>query len=134
MIRVTTPSRLHFGLLSFPEGEEPGTRWTNLHGEETLPARRFGLTVTRKTGNSVVRNRIRRRLREALRTSGIAPTRLPITGRAAAMASSVLKEKLSNPEEQTTAIAARRSSSCTRASGCGPARITRRRKSGSGTR
>jgi ribonuclease P protein component len=36
------------------------------------PARRFGLTVTKKTGNSVVRNRIRRRLREALRTSGIA--------------------------------------------------------------
>ena len=42
MIRVTTPSRLHFGLLSFPEGEEPGPRWTNLHGEETLPPRRFG--------------------------------------------------------------------------------------------
>jgi ribonuclease P protein component len=36
------------------------------------PARRFGLTVTKKTGNSVVRNRIRRRLREALRASGIA--------------------------------------------------------------
>jgi len=36
------------------------------------PARRFGLTVTKKTGNSVVRNRIRRRLREALRLSGIA--------------------------------------------------------------
>ena len=28
---------------------------------------RIGLTVTKKTGNSVVRNRIRRRLREALR-------------------------------------------------------------------
>jgi ribonuclease P protein component len=28
---------------------------------------RFGLTVTRKVGNAVVRNRIRRRLREALR-------------------------------------------------------------------
>ena len=36
------------------------------------PVRRFGLTVTKKTGNSVVRNRIRRRLREALRTSGLA--------------------------------------------------------------
>ena len=28
---------------------------------------RFGLTVTRKTGNAVVRNRVRRRLREAVR-------------------------------------------------------------------
>jgi ribonuclease P protein component len=28
---------------------------------------RFGLTVTKKIGNAVVRNRIRRRLREALR-------------------------------------------------------------------
>jgi ribonuclease P protein component len=34
--------------------------------EMDAPAR-FGLTVTRKTGNSVERNRIRRRLREALR-------------------------------------------------------------------
>jgi ribonuclease P protein component len=31
---------------------------------------RFGLTVTRKTGNSVERNRMRRRLREALRLGG----------------------------------------------------------------
>ena len=29
---------------------------------------RFGLTVTAKTGNSVVRNRIKRRLREAIRS------------------------------------------------------------------
>jgi ribonuclease P protein component len=28
---------------------------------------RFGFTVTRKTGNAVIRNRIRRRLREAVR-------------------------------------------------------------------
>lgn len=31
-------------------------------------ASRFGLTVTKKSGNSVVRNRIRRRLREAVRS------------------------------------------------------------------
>ena len=30
-------------------------------------APRFGLTVTKKTGNAVARNRIRRRLREAIR-------------------------------------------------------------------
>ena len=31
---------------------------------------RFGLTVTKRLGKAVVRNRIRRRLREALRTGG----------------------------------------------------------------
>jgi len=36
------------------------------------PACRIGLTVTKKTGNSVERNRIRRRLREALRLGGMA--------------------------------------------------------------
>ncbi len=35
-------------------------------------APRFGFTVTKKVGNSVVRNRIRRRLREALRLSDLA--------------------------------------------------------------
>ncbi|QIS94613.1 ribonuclease P protein component [Nitratireductor mangrovi] len=34
-------------------------------GDDAPP--RLGLTVTKKTGNSVVRNRIRRRLREAVR-------------------------------------------------------------------
>jgi ribonuclease P protein component len=33
---------------------------------------RFGLTVTKKVANAVGRNRIRRRLREALRTGGAA--------------------------------------------------------------
>lgn len=34
------------------------------------PSVRIGFTVTRKTGNAVQRNRIRRRLREAFRTGG----------------------------------------------------------------
>lgn len=33
---------------------------------------RFGLTVTKKSGNAVQRNRIRRRLREAVRTAAAA--------------------------------------------------------------
>ena len=36
-------------------------------GETESDEPRFGFTVTKKTGNSVVRNRIRRRLREAAR-------------------------------------------------------------------
>ena len=37
-------------------------------------ASRFGLTVTKKEGNAVVRNRLRRRLREVLRvTPGLSP-------------------------------------------------------------
>ena len=36
---------------------------------------RFGFTVTKKVGNAVVRNRIRRRLREAVRLSEVLSTR-----------------------------------------------------------
>ena len=36
-------------------------------GEASSPAPRFGFTVTKKVGNSVIRNRIRRRLREVVR-------------------------------------------------------------------
>ncbi len=40
-------------------------------GEARGTEPRFGFTVTKKTGNSVVRNRVRRRLRDAVRlTSG----------------------------------------------------------------
>ena len=35
--------------------------------QASAPGPRIGLTVTKKTGNSPVRNRIRRRLREAMR-------------------------------------------------------------------
>ncbi|MCP4933699.1 MAG: ribonuclease P protein component [bacterium] len=36
-------------------------------GEPVEPAPRFGFTATKKLGNAVVRNRIKRRLREAVR-------------------------------------------------------------------
>jgi ribonuclease P protein component len=36
-------------------------------GKVTLGSARFGLTVSRKVGNAVVRNRVKRRLREALK-------------------------------------------------------------------
>lgn len=42
-------------------------------GETEPTAARFGLTVTKKTGDAVERNRIRRRLREVLRMPGLAP-------------------------------------------------------------
>lgn len=53
-----TPRR-GFLLQSLPRDEEAGAG----------PAR-FGFTVTKKIGNAVVRNRIRRRLREAIRLKG----------------------------------------------------------------
>ncbi|RFC62116.1 ribonuclease P protein component [Fulvimarina endophytica] len=40
---------------------------THLRDDDAPP--RFGLTVTKKVGNAVVRNRIRRRLREAIRVT-----------------------------------------------------------------
>ncbi|MDY8109243.1 ribonuclease P protein component [Fulvimarina sp. 2208YS6-2-32] len=40
---------------------------THVRGDQSPP--RVGLTVTKKIGNAVVRNRIRRRLREAIRTA-----------------------------------------------------------------
>lgn len=43
----------------------------------TSQGRRFGLTVTKKTGNSVERNRIRRRLRAALRENPVLSSPAP---------------------------------------------------------
>ena len=44
----------------------------------SMDAPRFGFTVTKKVGNSVIRNRIRRRLREAIRLTD--PTSPPKPG------------------------------------------------------
>lgn len=40
MIRVCTPSRLHFGLFSLPSAH--AAPWTNYEGQPTLPRRNFG--------------------------------------------------------------------------------------------
>jgi beta-ribofuranosylaminobenzene 5'-phosphate synthase len=56
MIRVSAPSRLHFGPFSLPAGEDPLAAWPDLDGQPAVPARAFagvglmverpGLTVT----------------------------------------------------------------------------------------
>ncbi len=40
-------------------------------GNDERGSPRFGFTVTKKIGNAVVRNRIRRRLKEAVRLAGV---------------------------------------------------------------
>lgn len=68
-------------------------------GDQGLP--RFGITVTKKVGNSVERNRIRRRVREAIRTHAagdMSPGRdYVIVGRREILSApfDVLKEELS---------------------------------------
>ncbi len=53
-----------FALEARQRPAEPG-----VPGQADLPRSRFGFTVTKKLGNAVVRNRIKRRLREAVRHS-----------------------------------------------------------------
>jgi ribonuclease P protein component len=66
----------------------PGFVLQALPVNEAGPAR-FGFTVTRQIGNAVVRNRIRRRLREAVRLAGAqaasAGTDYVLIGRRAAL-------------------------------------------------
>jgi ribonuclease P protein component len=56
-------------------------------GNDEARPPRFGFTVTKKIGNAVVRNRIRRRLREAVRAvgNGEAGTDYVLIGRRAAL-------------------------------------------------
>ena len=56
----------------------PGFVLQALPSSDTARPPRFGFTVTRKIGNAVVRNRIRRRLREVVRLS-VADAALPGT-------------------------------------------------------
>ena len=55
--RISRPGFVLQALKAAPDGVRPP---------------RFGFTVTKKIGNAVVRNRIRRRLREAVRLAGAA--------------------------------------------------------------
>ncbi len=72
-----TPARLkkRADFLAAAKGRRVHTGGFTLQSAARAPApgpgeARVGLTVTKKTGNSVERNRIRRRLREALRQPG----------------------------------------------------------------
>src|SRR5436305_319740 len=42
MVRVTAPSRLHFGLFALPAADSTPLRWPDLDGQPSLPARAFG--------------------------------------------------------------------------------------------
>jgi ribonuclease P protein component len=72
--RISRPGFVLQGLKAATDGRHPP---------------RFGFTVTNKIGNAVVRNRIRRRLREAVRLAGAAQgeggTDYVLVGRRAAL-------------------------------------------------
>ena len=70
-LAVAAGRRVNLPLLTLQfRARDAGNSQNNLHKDnldKSDPlAPRFGLTITKKTGNSVVRNRIRRRLRAAL--------------------------------------------------------------------
>jgi ribonuclease P protein component len=72
-LQVARGTRVHLPLLSLQAAKRPSA---SRPGTEIIPVgeARVGLTVTKKTGNSVERNRIRRRLREALRLAKVLST------------------------------------------------------------
>lgn len=57
----------HLLLLALPRRRAPTTQQTVSLGAVPVVDCRFGLTVSRKVGNAVTRNRIKRWLREAIR-------------------------------------------------------------------
>ena len=61
-LAVASGKRVHLPLLTL----QYRPRDSQSAAEADAPSSRFGLTITKKIGNSVVRNRIRRRLRAAL--------------------------------------------------------------------
>ncbi len=79
-LRAAAGKRFHgkaFTLQVAPQRIAAGPAAVGETGESGLsaPPPRFGFTVTKKIGNAVVRNRIRRRLREAVRRLDPLPAR-----------------------------------------------------------
>ncbi len=73
-LRVAKGRRWHGKAFSLQVSTEtPASR--DGHGEPTAPSPRLGFTVTKKVGGAVIRNRVRRRLREALRLTPDLPAR-----------------------------------------------------------
>ena len=70
---TTLTGKAQFGLVY-----ERGRAWTSREVvvralPNSLGITRYGLTVSRRTGNAVARNKIKRRLREILRKAGLKP-------------------------------------------------------------
>jgi ribonuclease P protein component len=66
-LRVAKGARFHTKGFSLQSGPAEQVLGEQVPGEQTSGVSHFGFTVTRKVGNAVERNRMRRRLREALR-------------------------------------------------------------------
>ena len=65
-VAVALGKRVHLPLLTLQYRPRDSQSAGQTSVEADAPSSRFGLTITKKIGNSVVRNRIRRRLRAAL--------------------------------------------------------------------
>jgi ribonuclease P protein component len=64
---VARGRRVHCSLFSLQVASRPAEATATSQPAGAAPPARAGLTVTRKTGHATERNRIRRRLREAMR-------------------------------------------------------------------
>ena len=65
-VAVASGKRVHLPLLTLQYRPRDSQSVDQTSAETDASSSRFGLTITKKIGNSVVRNRIRRRLRAAL--------------------------------------------------------------------